>query len=101
MPWGLCEPDGSPSMRLTSLGVLPHAPHSREELGQGSAVVSPLLGMAAPKASPPLQTFCSWVEKSSRKWLVQPHPPPHTPSKFLGVEKGVVQAFEPFLKQII
>lgn len=51
-------------------------------------------------ASPP-QTFCSWVEKSSRKRLVQLCPSPHSPSKRLGVEKGILQEPEPVFKGIV
>lgn len=41
------------------------------------------------------------VGGGSRKWHVHPHPPPHTPSKCLGVKKGLLQAFEPLFKGII
>lgn len=75
-------------------------PNARQNWDEACLLCPHLLGRAALQ-HPPLQTFCSWVEKSSRKWLVWSHPPPYTPSKFLGVEKGFLQAFEPFLKGII
>ena len=99
MPWGPCESDGSPSMRLTchvSWGPAPRTPLP------GRAGMRLCCGAPAPwhgsLVASTLQTFCSCVEKSSRTWLVQPHSPSPHP---LGVEKGFLQAFEPFFKGII